>query len=118
MGTLKQKKSFERKMKTYEMLNSPDAWCQKTPAETAQGNKVSALDPRAVKWCVLGAIRKVYPLTQFDTAMDNVLRALSVPDRGIARMTESDKARCIMEWNDDRGTSFREIQEVLKKADV
>ena len=51
-------------------------------------------------------------------AMDRVLRALSVSERGIARMTESDKACCIMEWNDDRGTSFPDVREVLRKADV
>jgi hypothetical protein len=42
----------------------------------------------------------------------------SVSERGIARLTESDKACCLMEWNDDQRTSFREIQEVLKVADV
>jgi hypothetical protein len=50
--------------------------------------------------------------------MDGVLRALSVSERGIARLTESDKACCLMEWNDNRGTSFPDIREVLKKADV
>jgi len=105
-------------MKAYQLLNSPDAWCQESPAETARGSKVSALDPKAVKWCALGAIRKVYSLVKWEKAMDSVLQALSVSERGIARMTESNKARCIMQWNDDRGTSFADIREVLRKADV
>ena len=105
-------------MKAYELLNSPDAWCQETPAEAAQGNKVYALDPRAVRWCALGAIQKVYPPAQWEEAMDGALRALSVSERGIARMTKSDKQCCLMEWNDDRRPSFRDIREVLKEADV
>ena len=105
-------------MKAYELLNSPDIWCQESPAETAQCKKVYAVDPRAVRWCALGAIQKVYPPVQWEEAMDSVLRALCVSEKGIARMTESDKACCLMEWNDDRGTSFRDIQEVLKEADV
>jgi len=112
------RKTIETKMKAYALLNSPDVWCQESPAEAPQGNRVPALDPRAVKWCALGAIQKVYPAAQWEEAMDCVLRALSVSEKGIARLTESDKACCLMEWNDDRGTSFGDIQEVLKKADV
>jgi hypothetical protein len=78
-------------MKAYELLNSPDAWCQESPAEAAQGKKVYPLDPRAVKWCALGAIQKVYPPTQWEEAMDNVLRALCVSEQGSSRMTNSDK---------------------------
>ena len=105
-------------MKAYELLNSPDIWCQESPAKAAQGNKVYALDPRAVKWCALGAIQKVYPPAEWEEAMDNVLRALCVSEKGIAQMTKSDKQCCLMEWNDDRGTSFGDIREVLKKAGI
>jgi hypothetical protein len=45
-------------MKAHELLNSSEAWCQESPAEDRQGNKLQALDPRAVKWCALGAIQK------------------------------------------------------------
>ena len=37
-------------MKAHELLNSAEAWCQESPAEDRQGNKLQALDPRAVKW--------------------------------------------------------------------
>jgi hypothetical protein len=67
---LNQKKHFESEMKAYELLNSPDAWCQGSAAEAAQGRRVPALDSRAVKWCVLGAIQKVYPSRQWEEAMD------------------------------------------------
>jgi hypothetical protein len=105
-------------MKAYELLNSSEAWCQETPAETAQRHKVYASDPRAVKWCALGAIEKVYSPARREEAMDSVLRTLCVSEKGIARLTKTDKACCLMEWNDDPGMSFRDIQEVLKEADV
>jgi hypothetical protein len=84
-------------MKAYELLNSPDIWCQESPAETAQGKKVYAVDPRAVRWCALSAIQKVYPPVQWEEAMDSVLRALCVSEKGIARITKTDKACCLME---------------------
>jgi alkylhydroperoxidase family enzyme len=105
-------------MKAYELLNSAGAWCQESPGETAQSKKVYAFDPSAVKWCALGAIEKVYSPAQWEQAMDSVLRALGVSEKGLAQLRKSDKACCIMEWNDDRWTSFRDIQEVLKKANV
>ena len=45
-------------MKAHELLSSPDVWCQESPAEDAQGNKVQALNPKAVKWCALAAVQK------------------------------------------------------------
>ena len=105
-------------MKAYELLSSPDTWCQESPAEDARGNKVQALDLNAVKWCALAAIQKSYPPSQWEEMMDRLLRALSVSEKGIAQLTKSDKACCLMEWNDDRAYSFRDIREVLIEADV
>jgi hypothetical protein len=46
------------------------------------------------------------------------LRALSVSEQGLAQMSQSDKACCVMEWNDDRRCSFSEVREVLCHADI
>jgi len=105
-------------MKAHELLSSPVAWCQESPAEDQHGNKLQAFDPRAVKWCALGAIQKAYPPSQWDEAMDRLLRALSVSEQGVAQMTKSDKACCLMEWNDDRRSSFQEVREILLSADI
>jgi hypothetical protein len=105
-------------MKAHQLLNSREVWCQESPAEDGQGNKLQALDPRAEKWCALAAIQKVYPPWQWEKAMDQLLRALSVSEKGLAQMTISDKACSLMEWNDDRQSTFREIQETLLAADV
>ena len=105
-------------MKVREFLHSPEVWCQEAPAQDQHGNKLQAFDPRAVKWCVLAAIQKTYEPSQWSEAMDRLLRALSVSEAGLAKMTKADKACCLMEWNDDRQTSFAEIREILFLTDI
>jgi hypothetical protein len=105
-------------MKVHELLNSPDVWCQESPAEDGQGNKLQALDPRAEEWCALAAIQKVYSPSQWEEEMDCLLRALSVSEQGLAQMTKSDKAYCLIEWNDDRQRSFLEVSKILLSADI
>jgi hypothetical protein len=51
-------------------------------------------------------------------AMDRLLLALSVSEPGLAQMTKSDKACSLMEWNDDRQSSFQEVREILLSAEV
>jgi hypothetical protein len=105
-------------MKAHELLSSPETWCQESPAKDPQGTKLQAVDPRAVKWCALGAIQRTYPPFQWAEAMDRLLRALSVSEKGLARMTNSDKACSLMEWNDDDQCSFQAMREILLEADV
>jgi hypothetical protein len=105
-------------MKAHELLTSPQTWCKESPAEDTKGNRIQAADPRAVKWCALGAIQKTYPHSQWGEAMDSLLRALSFSERGLAQMNSSDKACSIMEWNDDQQSSFREIRNTLLEIDI
>jgi hypothetical protein len=105
-------------MKAHEFLTSSQRWCKESPAEDSQGNKLEALDPRAVKWCALGAIQKAYSPSQWSEVMDTLLRGLSVSERGLTQMNGSDKACSIMEWNDDPECSFNEIKEILSNSDI
>ena len=50
--------------------------------------------------------------------MDCLLRALSVSEEGLARLTTTDKICCLMEWNDDSSSSFSDIREILLEADL
>ena len=101
-------------MKAHELLNSAEAWCQEAPAEDRQDNKLPALDPRTVKWCALGAIQRAY----WEEVMDRLLRTLSVSERGLAQMNKSDKACSLMEWNDNRRSSFLDVRQILLFADI
>ena len=105
-------------MKAHELLSSPAAWCQESPAQDRDGKKLPALDPRAVRWCAVAAVQKAYPPSEWGTAMDRVLLALSVSELGLTQMTKSDKACSLMEWNDHHQSTFREIQEILLAANV
>jgi hypothetical protein len=96
----------------------PEVWCQESSAKDALGNKLQAFDPNAVRWCVLGAIHKLYPPSQYGEATDRVLRALSFSEEGIAQLTKTDKACCLMEWNDDPRTTFQEITNILLSANI
>jgi hypothetical protein len=107
-----------RRMKAHELLNSDEAWCQESPAQDRQGNKLQALDPWAVKWCALGAIQRAYLVSEWGEAMDRLLRALSVSEHGLAQMNNSDKACSLMEWNDDRRSSFLDVRQILLFADI
>ena len=109
---------FPTAMKAHQLLSSREMWCKESPAEDSQGNKLQPFDPRAVKWCALGAIQKVYPPADWGQAMDCLLLGLSYSDRGLAQMNKSDKALSIMEWNDDQESSFNEIREVLVEIDL
>jgi hypothetical protein len=104
--------------KAHQLLSSPEVWCQESPAKDARGNKLEAFDPKAVQWCALGAIQKIYPVWQCAEAMDRVLRALCISKEGIAQLSKIDKACCLMEWNDDQQTTFEEIKNILLAADV
>src|SRR6478672_11741988 len=86
--------------------------------QDAHRNKVPAFHPAAVKWCAFAAIQRVYSPLKRDVAVDRLLRALSVSEKGIRQLSRSDKAFCLMEWNDNRHSSFPEIREILIEADV
>ena len=105
-------------MKAHEFLTSAEVWWQESPAKDAQGNKLQANDPRAVKWCALGVIQKLYPPSQRSEVIDQVLRALSISEEGISQLTATDKACCLMEWNDDRQTTFEKVKNILSSADI
>jgi hypothetical protein len=105
-------------MKAHELLSSPDTWCQEALAKDAHGNNVSPSHPKAAQWCALAAVQKVYPPPLWEEAMDRVLRALSVSEKGIHQLSISDKACCLMEWNDQPQSSYREIREILLEADI
>jgi hypothetical protein len=67
---------------------------------------------------VLAAIQKTYDPSQWEVAMDRLLRALSVSEYGLALMSKLDKACYLMEWNDDPQNSLKEIWEILYLADI
>ena len=44
-----------------ELISDESRWCQKAVARDSDGEAVSVHSPRAVQWCVNGALEKVVP---------------------------------------------------------
>lgn len=42
----------------YELLRLPERWTKHDSARTASGLGTSALDPKAISWCMLGAMTR------------------------------------------------------------
>jgi hypothetical protein len=105
-------------MKAHVLFSSPETWCQEVLAKDARGDNVRPFNPKAVQWCALAAVQKVYPPSQWDEEMNRVLRALSASEKGIKQLSKSDKACCVMEWNDQRESSYHEIRKIFLEPDV
>jgi hypothetical protein len=92
-------------MKTYELLDSPEKWTKEVLARDSKGNSTHPDSPEAVCWCVKGALRKCYPnYDDWRVAYD--------------RLREAKNFGSIVSWQDDPETTYEEIIEALKLADV
>ncbi len=91
-------------MKTVQqLLTRATKWCQNTYARTRTGAQCDPHDPRAVRFCIRGACRKVYGEGKgyYDACVK--LNA-ALPDQGISY------------FNDN--STFAEVKALLKKANV
>lgn len=43
------------------LISDKKHWCKKTEAKDSSGHPVSVYSEKAVRWCALGAIKRVYP---------------------------------------------------------
>jgi hypothetical protein len=50
-------KEFDR---AWKLIAAPEQWCKGMNSQTDEGFGCHVDDPRAVRWCALGAILKVY----------------------------------------------------------
>jgi hypothetical protein len=91
-----------------KLLDEGRAWCQKAEAYTAEGLPCYGHDPRAVTWCITGALLKVFPgLKDRVAASMKLLIAISYTRHEIEH---------IEEWNDAKDRTWAEIESVLKEA--
>ena len=94
-------------MKAWELLEQK-GWCQGVYARNLYGRKVDPHHKSACRFCLLGALDKIYDATSI--AMMEAKQALYqhvIPhNMGLA------------EWNDTKGRTREEVIEALRKADV
>lgn len=98
-------------MKIQELLSDDSKWTQRANARAADTTKRPPRSPEAMCWCLVGAFLKCYaPGTpEYCDANLRLSLALQVIDR---------KAPSVADWNDKPERTFKEVQALIKKADI
>lgn len=94
MDTLKTLKAVR------DLFADPTHWTQCSYAKDPEGKHISAFDPTAVCWCVLGAVRRFSR-----DADENKLV--------IIKMREANAITFIGSWNDERSRTHQDILDML-----
>jgi hypothetical protein len=95
-------------VKVYELLATPDKWCQWHFAVNASGMSVSSLSHDACRWCTSGGINFCYSDSNDRTKMyQKVVDVLQ--KRGFM---------AVADFNDNPNTKHKDILNLLKKLDV
>lgn len=87
-----------------EVLSNPERWNKGEYARTSDGTLTLGYDPRAVTYCLVGAIQKVTGgcLYDFSSLVDRLADLSNTPD--------------VTDYNDDPKTTHEDIVLLLKNA--
>lgn len=88
-------------MKAYELLSQPGAWTQRTMARDKYGEGTAIFSSNAVCWCVMGAIKKIYPGNYFDYwgEVEDALRTTVQDWNDAPERTQEDAVALLKELN-------------------
>lgn len=89
--------------KLADMFKDPTKWTQREYARTASGEGCYGGDPRAICWCIAGAIHGFFGQER---------------DEKFAKIQELLGEQPIGEWNDAPGRTAAEVQALCEKAGV
>jgi hypothetical protein len=104
------KKAAVRVRSVRGLLRKPEAWCKYTYAKNANGIGISAEANDAVRFCLSGAITRVYG-SRFE-------QSGKVYDRLLSYLKRSYKARSIVSFNDRRKTTHADILKVCRAVKI
>lgn len=94
-----------------ELIHDPECWIKNTEAMTADNRVISAYDPKATKFCMLGAIAAAYRMRRYRTP--------SVKE-GVQKLIEEllpfDTWESIDEFNDAEDTTHEDVVLMFKRA--
>lgn len=91
-------------MKISQLLNRESKWCKRVSAKDARNRRVDALSAKAVQWCLLGAVKKCYPVDEQDGAIFKLKAAANI-HRGFLSV-----------WQDEQ--EWPKVRAVIRKAGV
>lgn len=89
----------------------PARWTQRTLARNSEGEEVDPSDPTAVSYCLMGALRMLFPKVEERESVLNKLSSFT----GIEPYSISFS---IQSFNDDKKTTYEDVIYFLKKAGV
>ena len=95
-------------MKIQELLKNETCWTKRVDARNKEEYPVSAFNRYAVKWCLIGALNKCYSGQERFEMLNKLEKVLF-------------SLHCDMSlssFNDASSTTFKQIREVIEKADV
>lgn len=97
-------------MKVQDILTDESKWTRGTDARDADGESVDWASPKAVCWCLNGAIQAAYGRGgQAKVAMV----------RDILKQRKKIKfSQGIGPWNDSSRTTFKQVQKLIKELDL
>ena len=95
-------------VKGKDLISDPERWTKGYAARDKKGIRVIAMSEDAVKWCMIGAIRKVVDEEEYshELHMAQVLLRRHLPGNH----------RLLFEFNDDRATTHEDVMTLFDKA--
>ena len=96
-------------MKVHELLATATQWTQGSLARDSDGFSVDPEASRAVKWCLLGAIKRCYPDSQEQMVIGKMVREALVW-RG--------NHITVAQWNDSTYPNFHAVKKLITKLDI
>ena len=90
-----------------KLLESPDRWCQGASARNEKGDGIYSESPDACRWCIAGAILRIYGSLGCPAVYEKMQDALGL------KRTDS-----LILFNDNRKTTHEQILAAAKKAGI
>ena len=97
-------------IKARTLISHKDNWIQQQYAEDKNGLVRAPRDPRACKFCAIGAI---YAVIDDEIKKQNAIKALA---QFADRWTSEYEDKIVVAFNDDEETTHEEVLEVYNKA--
>lgn len=95
------------RMTLQELFDTPEKWTKNAFARVANGDDTIVGDPKAVCWCLAGAVNQCYPGENYNIQVRLLIAIKTLfGEMGIA------------EFNDRSRITFADIRKVIEKANV
>jgi hypothetical protein len=109
-------------MKIAKLFESWRTWIKNAYARNhrASDDQVLATSPDATCWCLLGAVKRCYPIEQRHAVMDKLAASIKelFPRRVDKVVLPRESGETIITFNDTKATRFADVLKVVNHAKV